>query len=269
MSTQSRSLISLLLLLAAGSSSLLSSPNAAEDSAPPAHETFIGILDKASTGDFRLQVEQPDGKSLTYPIDAAGAVLIGDQLAAQTKPGTVVLVKAAGRLEQGVLHVTTIEDFHELVGWLSTRDHHAAGHDPRSLTQDALKPDVKVGSEYGLAAPGAGGGFGFYIFDAKGQASAAALVKNVAEAGGLQLLVNGALRDDSIQVARILRERSFTGYVVTASFVAEDRPLKDLTREYLLDSGHASTGYGYFVNSCGGYEYFPFDRRKATISNSS
>jgi Cu/Ag efflux protein CusF len=77
----------------------------------------------------------------------------------------------------------------------------------------------------------------------------------------LPILVNGALHDGVIRVSRLLRERSSNGTIVTNSFIAEDRPLKDITRGYLLDSAHAATGYGYVVNSCGGYEYFPFDRK--------
>ena len=248
-----------LLGLLAIAAAFTPTPAGAENVVPPPHEAFIGVLRKTPSGEFHLEIDESAGKPQTYAIDAAGAILIDDQITGQAAQRGNILVKAIGRQEQGILHVTGIEEYQEFVGWLSTRKHHNAGHQPNQLNQEALKTEASAAPEFGLETGDGDRATTFYAFDAAGQKEAAALVKSVPEAGGgLHVLVNGAVRDETIQVSRILRERSFTGYIVTNSFIAEDRPLKDVTRDYLLDSGHATSGYGYVVNSCGGYEYFPF-----------
>ncbi|MDP4182224.1 MAG: hypothetical protein Q8942_14190, partial [Bacillota bacterium] len=225
---------------------------------PIPYQDIVGILYNTSDDDYGIKLEQPDGSYISYTLDEGGNKLINEQIAGKTSQTGDVLIKATGYFEGKNFITVKVQDYQEFNGWITTQKAFSPNTDPSTVTKQYLQSAENAAGGYGIAVK-ENNSYAFHPFDENGNKLAASVIKSGTDGKGVRILVNGHLDGNTINVYQALRERNILGILVTKSYFDEDRLLKNLTKACLLDSKNEASGYGYFVNSCGGYEFFPFD----------
>jgi hypothetical protein len=235
----------------------------------PAEETKECLLMKncAASG-YGIIVIQSDYSYKYYTFDAKGNKLAAEFLSKTSKDSNITIL-VSGLTTEDKIQVTSIDEEQELLGIITTKALFEKGSDPAQAKRDEIVSADSEASGYGIATKQADGKYKFYQFEESAQKTAKSILSWYVKWGenisSIPVLAQGVIEGNTVKKANILRERPITGQLATKKLFVEDKPLKDITREDLLTTEGAISGYGYYVHSCGGHEFFPFDEASNTI----
>ncbi|UZQ50719.1 cell wall-binding repeat-containing protein [Clostridium kluyveri] len=213
--------------------------------------------------DYGIVVVQSDYSFKFYKFDTKGQELAKNILD-KTEKERDLRIKINGVLDESTntIKLSTIEEEQELVGIILTKSTFDNSSDPTAVKRDDIV--VSADSGYGVAVKGDDGKYKFYVLDEAGNKSAKSVLSwyvNWADnVSSIPVLVRGIVEVDNIITSAVIRERCISGQLVSKAIFDQDKALKDITKVDLLTPESAASGYGYYVHSCGGHQYFPFDK---------
>ncbi|MDP4177544.1 MAG: cell wall-binding repeat-containing protein [Bacillota bacterium] len=232
-------------------------------------------IDKSSLvdNDYGVLIVNSDNSTKFIKFDAAGQKLINDDILSKTTKTSDIRIRVNGVLNPNtnLLKTSTAQEETELLGIVLTKSTFDAASDPAAVKRDDIVKADSVASGYGLAVKQSDGKYKFYKFDDNGNKSAKSLVQwyvnwsdNISSIPGLaQGIVDNT--NNTIVADRVLRARLIPGQLASVAVYNQDKALKDITKADLLTPESIASGYGYYVHSCGGHEFFPFDTDSNTL----
>ncbi|MBC2580406.1 hypothetical protein [Clostridium sp. DJ247] len=199
-----------------------------------------------------------------YKFDEDGQKLAKETILDKTAKDIDLRIKVNGVLDGDILKISTIQEEQELIGIILTKNTFEKSSDPTTVKRDDIVAADSTASGYGIAVKQNDGTYKFYKFDDAGNKSAKSLLSwyvNWADnISNIPVLVQGVVDGDNIITSKVIRERYISGQLASKAILAKDEALKDITRADLLTPESVASGYGYYVHSCGGQQYFPFDK---------
>ena len=240
----------------------LSDSNNAKNVSDPTKITKASLVNN----DYGILIAQPDNSFKFYKFDVDGQKLAKETILDKTVKEKDLRIKVNGILDENknTIKISTIQEEQELVGIVLTENTFKNSSDPTAVKRDDIVAAESVASGYGIAIKQTDGKYKFYKFDDNGNKSAKSLLSWYVNWAGnissIPVLVQGAIDGDNITTSKVIRERYIPGQLASKKLFDDDKALKDITRADLLTDESVASGYGYYVHSCGGHEYFPFDK---------
>lgn len=214
--------------------------------------------------DYGIVIVQDDDSLKFFKFNDEGQKLAKEGCLNTTSKTSDLRIKVKGIIDGDTIKITSIEEEQELIGIvLSKSNFEANSSNPTKVKRDDIVAKDSAASGYGVALKQSDGTYKFYALDESGNKSAASLlnwyVRWGDNIGSIPILVQGVVKGDSIVTSRVIRERYIPGQLTSKYIADQDKALKDITRADLLTPESLNSGYGYYVHSCGGHEFFPFD----------
>lgn len=221
---------------------------------------------KSSLGnsDYGIVVVKPDYSFKFYKFDTEGQKVAKETILDKTTKDKDLRIKINGILDESTntIKLSTIEEEQELVGIILTKSTFDKSSDPTTVKRDDIVASADSG--YGVAVKGEDGKYKFYVLDEAGNKSAKSVLSWYVNWGenisNIPVLARGVVDGDNIITSTVIRERYISGQLASKAIFEQDKALKDITKADLLSSESVASGYGYYVYSCGGHQYFQFDK---------
>lgn len=225
-------------------------------------------ISKTSLGnsDYGIVIGQSDYSFKFYKFDTEGQNLAKKNFLDKTTKDKDLRIKVNGILDDSTstIKISTIEEEQELTGIILTKKIFENNSDPTKVKRDDIVVADSAASGYGVAVKGNDGKYKFYKFDEAGNKSASNVLSWYVRWGdnisSIPILVQGIVNGDSIIASNVIRERYIPGQLASKSLFNKDIALKDINKAALLTPESVASGYGYYIQSCGGHQFFPFDK---------
>lgn len=216
--------------------------------------------------DYGIILEQPDYSFKFYKFDGNGQKLAKANIINKTSKVKDLRIKVNGVIDDttNTIKISTIQEEQELIGIILTKSTFEKSSNPSKVKRDEIVTADSEASGYGIAVKQKDGKYKFYKFDEagnkKGKNVLSWYVKWADNTSNIPVLVQGRVDGNNIITSYVYRERYIPGQLSSKYLFDQDKPLKDITRADLLSAKSVASGYGYYVHSCGGHEFFPFDK---------